>query len=73
MFTIKMYLKFRASTPAVFHFSRFFFSTEFKQYQSQQISARYGRFNYNTPEYMEKSFYDQQMLQPSARILPCWY
>ena len=38
-------------------FPDFFFSTQFKQYQSQQISARYGRFNYNTPEYVEKGHF----------------
>lgn len=47
-------LTFSGSAPAVFHFPRFFFSTQFKQYQSQQISARYGRFHYNTPEHVEK-------------------
>ena len=58
MLTIKIYLKFSASASAVFHFPRFFFfSTQFKQCQSQQISARYGRFNYNTPEYVEKGHF----------------
>ena len=38
-------------------FPVFFFSTQFKQCQSQQISARYGRFNYNTPEYVEKGHF----------------
>ena len=58
MLTIKIYLKFSASASAVFHSPRFFFfSTQFKQYQSQQISARYGGFNYNTPEYVEKGHF----------------